>query len=116
MIQYEQTLHTHASDRTSEKLSDTQGKNKTTVFVCVVNCVLINYMALSFNVAQGMGAKKQTQQLFMHTFKRNDRGDITARYDKLALAKRMCHVPLQKMAKLVVRVCVWGMMIDKSKS
>ena len=41
----------------------------------------------------------------MHTFKRKDRGDITARYDKLALAKRMCHVPLQKMAKLVV--CVW---------
>jgi len=27
--------------------------------VCVVNCVLINYMVLSFNVAQGMGAKKQ---------------------------------------------------------
>ena len=37
----------------------------------------------------------------MQTFKRKDRGDITARYDKLALAKRMCHVPLQKMAKLV---------------
>ena len=42
----------------------------------------------------------------MQTFKRKDRGDITARYDKLALAKRMCHVPLQKMAKLLV--CVWG--------
>ena len=41
----------------------------------------------------------------MHTFKRKDRGDITARYDKLALAKQMCHVPLQKMAKLLV--CVW---------
>ena len=44
----------------------------------------------------------------MQTFKRKDRGDITARYDKLALAKRMCHVPLQKMAKLVVCVCVGG--------
>ena len=42
----------------------------------------------------------------MQTFKRKDRGDITARYDKLALAKQMCHVPLQKMAKLVV--CVGG--------
>ena len=40
----------------------------------------------------------------MHTFKRKDRGDITARYDKLALAKRMCHAPLQKMAKLLVWV------------
>ena len=38
----------------------------------------------------------------MQTFKRKDSGDITARYDKLALAKRMCHVPLQKMAKLLV--------------
>ena len=55
----------------------------------------------------------------MHTFKRKDRGDITARYDKLALAKRMSHVPLQKMAKLVVCVYVHhggGMMIDKSIS
>ena len=42
----------------------------------------------------------------MQTFKRKDSGDITARYDKLALAKRMCDVPLQKMAKLVV--CVEG--------
>ena len=40
----------------------------------------------------------------MQTFKRKDSGDITARYDRLALAKRMCHVPLQKMAKLVVCV------------
>ena len=61
-----------------------------------------------------MGAKKQTYQLFMQTFKRKDWGDITARYDKLALAKRMCHVPLQKMAKLLV--CGGEMMIDKSKS
>ena len=59
IIQYEQTLHTHSSDQTSEKLPDTKGKNKTTMLVCVVNCVLINYMALSFNVAQSMGAKKQ---------------------------------------------------------
>ena len=42
----------------------------------------------------------------MQTFKRKDRGNITARYDKLALAKQMCHVPLQKMAKLLV--CVVG--------
>ena len=39
-------------------------KNKTTVLVgvcvCVANCVLVQCMALSINVAQGMGAKKQT--------------------------------------------------------
>ena len=42
----------------------------------------------------------------MQTFKRKDRGDIIARYDTLELAKRMFHVPLQKIAKLVL--CVGG--------
>ena len=51
-------IQTYSSDGTSKKLSDTQGKNKTTM-MCVANCILINYMPLSFNVAQGMVAKKQ---------------------------------------------------------
>ena len=61
---HEQTLNTHTSDGTTKKLSNTQEKNKTTVLVgvcvCVANCVLVQCMALSINVAQGMGAKKQT--------------------------------------------------------
>ena len=49
-------------EQLGKKLSNTQGKNKTTVLVgvCVANCVLVQCMALSINVAQGMGAKKQT--------------------------------------------------------
>ena len=35
VIQYEQTLNTYSSDGTSEKLSGTQEKNKTTMLVCV---------------------------------------------------------------------------------
>ena len=35
IIQYEQTLNTHTSDGTTNKLSNTQGKNKTTVLVGV---------------------------------------------------------------------------------
>ena len=35
------------------------GKNKKTMLVCVANCVLIHFMALSFDIGQGICAFKR---------------------------------------------------------